>query len=239
VVHDGAVPPIPDRWALVLAGGPLLAGGSAVAGRILAGSARPDLVIAADGGLGHARDLGVDVDVVVGDLDSVTSADLAAARSRGTTVQEHSPDKDATDLELALDAALARGATRLTVAGIAGGRADHHLANVLLLAHDRYRDLEVDGLWGGDLLAVVRDSRRLTVDAGAVVTLLPVGGPALGVSTEGLRWPLSDDTLVAGTTWGVSNVALRTEVTVQVRSGVVVAIVPDLAADGGGEASRS
>jgi len=228
VVHDWLVAAAPHVWALVLAGGPRLDAGSPLAERLLAGRPRPDVIIAADGGLGHARRLALPVDVVVGDLDSATTADLSAVTAQGSSIEQHSPDKDATDLELAMNAAVERGATRLTVAGIAGGRADHHLANVLLLAHERYRDVEVDGIWGGDLLAVVRGHRRLAVGAGAMVTLLPVGGPAVGVSTEGLRWPLVDDTLIPGTTWGVSNIADEPEVGVGVRSGVVVAVVPDL-----------
>src|SRR5262245_7771279 len=91
-------------------------------------------VIAADSGLGGAHGLGVRVDLLVGDLDSVDAAAVEAAEADGTTVQRHPPEKDATDLELAIDAAVARGARRVTVVDGGGERLDHLLGNLLLLA---------------------------------------------------------------------------------------------------------
>src|SRR5262245_60062395 len=93
-------------------------------------------VVAADSGLHHAQELGWHVDVVVGDLDSVDPAALAAAEHRGATVERHPAAKDETDLELALLTARARGATRAVVLGVAGGRLDHFLANTLVLTAD-------------------------------------------------------------------------------------------------------
>ncbi len=89
------------------------------------------LVIGADSGVEHAAALGRHVDIAVGDFDSVSPAALAAAEAAGAEVLRHPPDKDATDLELALDLAVARGARRITVVGGHGGRFDHCLANAL------------------------------------------------------------------------------------------------------------
>ena len=58
-------------------------------------------VIAADGGLDRAAALGLDVDVVIGDLDSVSAEALAAAEAAGARIVRHPEAKDATDLELA------------------------------------------------------------------------------------------------------------------------------------------
>src|SRR5438128_1284712 len=96
------------------------------------------LVVAADSGALEAARLGLHVDVVVGDFDSLPPAALAAAVARGATVERHRPDKDKTDLELALDVALARGADRVVVVAGAGGRLDHAIANVVLLASPAY-----------------------------------------------------------------------------------------------------
>src|SRR4051794_20102363 len=80
-----------------------------------------DIVIPADSGLEHALALGCAVDLVVGDLDSVAPAALARATAAGTAIEQHPDDKDATDLELALDAARARGVERIVVIGGYGG----------------------------------------------------------------------------------------------------------------------
>jgi thiamine pyrophosphokinase len=136
-------------------------------------------------------------------------------------------EKDATDLELALEAARARGALRVTVVGGGGGRLDHLLANVLLLAAPRFGDLEIDALLPPARIAVVRSHNSLFGRPGELCTLLPAGGPADGVTTTGLRYPLRDERLPAGTTRGVSNLFVETTATVSVRSGVLLAIQPE------------
>jgi thiamine pyrophosphokinase len=184
-------------------------------------------VIAADSGLDHALALGRSVDLVVGDLDSVTAPALDAAVTSGTTVEEHSVHKDATDLELALDAARDRGATHVTVVGGHGGRVDHFAANLLLLASARYESLVVDGWVGTALITVVRGTRRLAGPPGSLCTLLAMGGPAEGVTTRGLRYPLDGEVLLAGSSRGVSNELVEADAEVTVASGTLLAIQPD------------
>jgi thiamine pyrophosphokinase len=183
-------------------------------------------VVAADGGLDRARALGVDVDVVIGDLDSVSASALAAAEASGTRIVRHPAAKDATDLELALDEAVALGARRVLVVASAEGRLDHLLASLLLLGSERYAAVELDAVVGDALVHVVRGERALTGTAGEVVSLIAVGGPAHGVTTAGLEYPLAGETLRPGSTRGVSNVFLRDEARVGLGSGVVLAVRP-------------
>lgn len=183
-------------------------------------------VVAADGGLERAVSLGLEVDVVVGDLDSVSPAALARAEAAGTRVVRHPAAKDATDLELALDEAVALGARRVLVVGSGGGRLDHLLASLLVLGSDRYEALEMDALVGDALVHVIRGTRRLRGTSGDVVTLLPLGGPAEGVTTEGLEYPLSGETLERGSSRGVSNVFTAAGVRVTVERGVLLAVRP-------------
>jgi thiamine pyrophosphokinase len=145
----------------------------------------------------------------------------------GTAVESHPPDKDATDLELALDAAVARGATTVTVVGGHGGRVDHFLANVLLLGHERYAAITLDAWIGTAHVVVIRDDVTLSGAVGSLCTLLAVGGPASGVTTHRLRYPLSDATLLPGSTWGVSNVLLEPTARVTVASGTLLSIQPN------------
>ena len=184
-------------------------------------------VVAADGGLHRAAALGLDVTVVVGDLDSVSAHALAAAESAGTRIVRHPEAKDATDLELALDEAVRLGAGRVLVVASAEGRLDHLLASLLLLASDRYADVELDALVGGALVHVVRGTRSLAGAPGELLTLLALGGPAAGVSTDGLAYPLRAETLDPGSSRGVSNVFAAPEATVTVDRGVLLAVRPD------------
>ena len=187
----------------------------------------PDaFVVAADSGLAEANRLGARVDLLVGDMDSVRPGDLEAYERAGGEVQRHPEDKDATDLDLAITAAIVAGAAHLTVVGGDGGRLDHLLGNALLLAAPRHAAVEVDGVFGGARIHVVRRRRDLTGAPGELVSLLALGGPARGVGTEGLRWPLEHATLEAGSTLGISNRFLADRAVVTVAEGVVLVVRP-------------
>jgi thiamine pyrophosphokinase len=191
-------------------------------------------VVAADGGLDRAAALGLAVDVVIGDLDSASPGALATAGATGARVVRHPEAKDATDLELALDEALALDARRVLVVASAGGRLDHLLGSVLLLGADGYAGVELDAIVGDALVHVVRGDRTIAGEPGELVTLLAVGGPATGVVTEGLEYPLAGETLEPGSSRGVSNVFAHAEARVTVGSGVLLAIRPGAAIAGGG-----
>jgi thiamine pyrophosphokinase len=184
------------------------------------------LVIAADGGAAEAFRLGLHVDVLVGDLDSITPEDLGAVEAGGGAVERHPQDKDATDLELALDRATASGATRVVVAGGGGGRFDMTMANALLLASPRWAGLQLDAIFGRARLTVVRTRRELAGAPGSTVSLLAMGGAAVCVRTEGLRWALDDETLEPGSTRGISNELMGAAATVSVERGVIVVVQP-------------
>ena len=183
-------------------------------------------VVAADGGLQRAHELGLAVDVVVGDLDSVTPDALAAAEAAGVRVVRHPPAKDATDLELALDESVALGARRVLLVASSVGRLDHLLGSLLLLGSARYAALELDALVGDALVHVVRRERTLSGAPGELVSLLAVGSPALGVVTDGLEYPLRGETLEPGSSRGISNVFTGAEARVGLADGVLLAIRP-------------
>jgi thiamine pyrophosphokinase len=183
-------------------------------------------VVAADGGVERAASLGLAVDVVIGDLDSVSPAALERAEAAGARVVRHPAAKDATDLELALDEAVALGARRVLVVASGGGRLDHLLASVLVLGSARYEALEIDALVGDALVHVIRVERTMRGTSGGLVTLLPLGGPAEGVTTTGLEYPLANETLHEGSTRGVSNLLVGAEATVSVARGVLLAVRP-------------
>jgi thiamine pyrophosphokinase len=206
----------------------VVSGGGPPAADAVDGLAGADLVIAADRGLDHALALGLRVDIALGDMDSVSNDGLAAAVAEGTRVERHPAAKDQTDLELALDQALAAGAERIVVVGEDAGRFDHLLAGALLLAHDRYAAVAVEARLGPNRVTVVRPTcpAELTGAPGDVVSLLPLHGPARGVTTERLLYPLADEDLPAGTTRGVSNEMAADTARVSLRGGVLLALQP-------------
>jgi thiamine pyrophosphokinase len=207
----------------------VLAGGDPVAPHVRAELTDDAVVIAADSGLHQAGPLGLQVDYVVGDLDSADPDAVVRAQAAGAVVERHPPDKDATDLELALDRARAAGAERITVVGGTGGRLDHFVANVMLLASARFADLEIDARLGDAYVVVAQGARPPHVIVGApgsLLTLLPAGGDAIGITTTGLQYPLDEATLRPGTTRGVSNVLVDAPGSVVLQQGTLLVIQP-------------
>jgi thiamine pyrophosphokinase len=184
------------------------------------------LVIAADAGVAEAERRGLGVDVLVGDLDSADPDAVARVEAAGGTVQRHPADKDASDLELAMQAAVAAEARRIVVVGGDRGRLDHLLGNALLLGSVRWAAVEVDAVLGAATLHVVRDDRSFDGTPGEIVSLYALGAPALGVTTSGLRWVLDDDELQPGSSLGLSNEFNGTTMRVRVGRGVVLAVRP-------------
>lgn len=189
--------------------------------------AAADLLIAADGGAGALERLGHRPDILVGDLDSAEPALVERVAEAGTQVERHPADKDASDTELAVEAALGAGAAEITILGALGGsRLDHELANVLLLADVSIVGLPVRLVHGPTTVRVVGNGRVLDIEGavGDLVTLLPVAGAASGVTTAGLRWELHDATLALGRSRGLSNEVTRSPASVSVADGVLLVV---------------
>jgi thiamine pyrophosphokinase len=212
----------PRAVALVFAGGDPV--DEDVAARLPSGAAT---VVAADSGVEHALALGCRVDLVVGDFDSADPAAIDAAVAAGAEVRRYAQAKDKSDLELALDAARERGASRLVVVGGAGGRLDHLLANMLVLASPSFADVGVEALVGRARITVVRRIARLTGARGDLCSLFAVGGPARGMRTSGLQYPLDGEDLLPGSTRGLSNSLVEPVATVTIEHGAVLAVQPD------------
>jgi thiamine pyrophosphokinase len=184
------------------------------------------VVVAADSGADHALARGLRVDVAVGDFDSIAAESLAALERAGTRVERHPAEKDATDLELALDAALAFAPRRIVVVGGDGGRLDHLLGELMLLGSDALAEVEVDAQLGPATIHVVRRERVLSGRQGETVSLLALHGPADGVVTDGLVYPLRGETLEPGSSRGISNVFAADEVRVALERGVLLVVRP-------------
>ena len=183
------------------------------------------LVVAADGGATKALAAGLIPDLVVGDGDSLGPAGMAAVREAGIPVELAAVAKDESDLELAVLAAVSRGATRLTILGALGGpRFDHALANGWLLAHDALvgrSAVLLDAVTRVRLLDATAGpaSAVLPGRSGDLVSLFPFGTDALGVATAGLAFPLRDEPLRLGPARGLSNVRSGPQARVSLRTG--------------------
>jgi thiamine pyrophosphokinase len=189
-----------------------------------------DRVIAADYGAAHARAWGWPLHLLVGDLDSLGAEEEALVAAGGVPIITAPAAKDETDLELALAYALAQGASEIIICAALGGRSDHLLANVLLLARPELADLDVTLVDGRESIRLLRggDSApahlELPGTPGDLLSLLPFGCDAIGVTTDGLQYPLHDETLFLGQARGVSNLFTSAQAGIILRRGLLLVI---------------
>jgi len=210
---------MPDDSILILANGEW---GDTTRLTDLAG--RAARVIATDGAWAKAAAAKIPVDCMIGDLDSLTPSEWAALQDSGIEIQVHPPDKDWTDLELAVDCALAMPARKLIVFGALGGRLDHTLANVLLLEKAAERGVEVELIAGDETAWLIRGEFTLPGGrTGDRISLVPLSDRVV-VRTDGLRYALNNEVLFRTSARGVSNVIDGVPVRIAVRSGTLLVV---------------
>jgi thiamine pyrophosphokinase len=210
------------RRALIFANGDLMDR------QALRAMIRPDdFLVAADGGLRHLRALGLQPEVLIGDLDSVEPEEVDALRAQGVRIEQYPVHKDETDLELAVEMVLQAGCKTLLIVGALGGRLDMTLANLFLLTLPALKKVDArleDGIDQVFLIRAGLTGRVIEGLPGDRVSLLPLGGPVRGVHTTGLFYPLHAETLYPERTRGISNRMLEPQAHVSLESGTLICI---------------
>ena len=185
-----------------------------------------DLVIAADGGQMHLKKFGFKSDILLGDCDSIDDAELSEIKAHNDSELITFPkEKDYTDLELAINAAMERGATSIVLLGATGTRLDHTTANIHLL----YKLIEnnIEGYIEDEYNRIYLVNKSLTIKKqdGHKVSILPLPPYAGGVTTKGLAYPLTDAKLTFGTGLGISNEFCEETAFISLKEGLVLVFV--------------
>ena len=178
---------------------------------------KDDLVIAADGGYDHLKRFGIRCDILLGDLDSITSA------PEGVKTIKHPVRKDETDMHLAYLEGARLGYKNFLIYGGTGGREDHTFANYCLLLYIREQ---------GGRATLVSEKARVTIIKNETVTicgipgrhlsLFPFGASCEGVSITGAEYECVDIKLLPSYPLTVSNIFKETPVTIGVREGALL-----------------
>ncbi len=186
-----------------------------------------DYLVAVDAGLQHLFSRGFLPDLLVGDLDSIKPDDLKHCLERGVEILRFPPEKDQTDLELALEEAVRRGFSDVLIAFGLGGRIDHTLGNLALLKNPLSEEAFIHFDDGQSEVLLLNEKRfmwAVHTNPGDIISLIPWQGDVRGVRTEGLKYPLAGETLILGQARGVSNLALGEYVSVSLESGSLLFI---------------
>lgn len=182
-------------------------------------------IIAADGGARIAEYYGFTVHTVVGDMDSISTEELDKLIENGAQVERFPQEKDFTDLELALNHASEAGFKWMRIIGGLGDRLDQTLANIYLLALPALKDCDVSMVAGKQEIRLLKPGQHLIEGIpGDTISLIPVGGDALGIQTDGLYYPLRDETLAFGPARGISNVLQTETAQISLKEGLLLVV---------------
>ena len=180
---------------------------------------RPDdYIICADGGYKHSKLLGVKPAVVVGDMDSIGDNDYDGE------IINLPIRKDFTDSEVCIKYILLKRFEEVMMLGFTGKRQDHSLANIFLLK--QFSDTQTDAYIVDEHneIRFTKNENIIYGKKGNIVSIIPVTGDLTGVTTEGLDYPLNNETLVFGETRGVSNImkADKCKITITNGQGLII-----------------
>ena len=176
-----------------------------------------DLVIAADGGFQYLQEEGIWPDVLLGDFDSLEY------EPRHEHLIRHSPIKDDTDMALAAAYGMEQGCERFFIYGGLGGRLDHTIANIQLLAGLSRKGMEVYLLGEGIVVtAITNESIAFDEMAEGMISVFCLGETATGVFERGLKYGLEDASLTCDRALGVSNEFTGMKSSIEVDKGTLL-----------------
>jgi len=175
--------------------------------------AASDLFVAADGGANTARELSLSPDVIIGDLDSYVP--LPDDKFRVI----HNNDQETNDLEKALSYVLGRGTSYVSVYGATGKRLDHTLKNISVLKQFQQHFSSIKFIDNYGEIFLLPGEYRTTLPIGTTLSLFPLSGSVEMISTAGLKYPLSNESLQNGVRDGSSNETVNEEIVITHKKG--------------------
>jgi thiamine pyrophosphokinase len=186
-----------------------------------------DLIIAADGGLRFCIQENIVPHLIIGDLDSVDKTQLMEMKKLGVEILQYPMEKDATDLELSLQIALDKGAQEVIILSALGARWDMTFSNVLLLASDVLINVNSRLLDQNQEIFCMKGPEQVDLihRKGNNLSLLPISDCARGVTLQGMKYPLNNESLCMGTSRGLSNIVINHKASIQIQSGVMLVCI--------------
>jgi thiamine pyrophosphokinase len=209
------------RVVFVISGGEIADGSMIRAGMA---ELAPVAIVSADGGARHLHAAGVIPDIMIGDMDSLDPDLQRYFEGRGSRIIRHSKQKDETDTQLALEYALDLKPDEVRIFGALGGRLDHTLANLSLLALGAERGIPVKIIDEWCEIFLVTGRGRIEGKPGQTVSIFPFSGPVTGIGLEGFEYPLTNAAMEFGRPYGISNRLIGLNGIIKATSGLLLVI---------------
>ncbi len=183
-----------------------------------------DFIIACDQGAEYLEQAGIQPNLLVGDLDSISEQTLSKLRLAEIPIEQHSVNKESSDLELAIDAAIKRGFEKIKISCALGNRTDYTLANTNLLLRQKYKELEISINEDNEqIIPLHNDIEQVISKPPSKRFSIILNGEGY-VSIEGAKWNLDNEYIVQGSSRLVSNLVEKDSVSILLKktSGLVV-----------------
>jgi thiamine pyrophosphokinase len=181
-------------------------------------------LVAVDGGLNQLIRIGKLPNLLIGDLDSITDKQVTSMHHANVEIKQFPKEKDETDLELALLELVSRKFKKLRIVGGMGKRIDHTLGNISLLSIPGLQNMDVRLVDDACEIFLVKKTATIKGKPNDRISLLPLFGPVLGITTKGLEYPLKNETLHPENTRGISNVMTLSSCAINFTKGKLICI---------------
>lgn len=181
-------------------------------------------LVAVDGGLNHLLRLGKLPNLLIGDLDSTTDKQATSMFKAKVEIIKFPKEKNETDLELALLEMVSRKFTKLRIVGGLGKRIDHTLGNISLLAIPELQNMDTRLVDDTCEIFLIKQTEEIKGKSNDRISLLPLFGPVMGITTMGLDYPLKNETLYPEKSRGISNVMKHSTCVINFAKGKLLCI---------------
>jgi thiamine pyrophosphokinase len=183
-----------------------------------------DIIICADGGIKTALKLGILPNVLLGDFDSVTKAEIAGFKDK-IKIIPFEKRKDYTDVHLCMKYAIENNHRQITLFGVLGTRADHSLVNVYLLKYALDNQANAKIVNEFNEIFLLNNFIRLNGVKNKTISVLPYTDKIEGICLKGMSYPLVNATMTKENPYGVSNYAVEDTVEINISGGTAIIVI--------------
>lgn len=185
-----------------------------------------EYIICVDGAIRYLVKMNVRPDIIIGDLDSISSEFLQIIEEENIPIAKFPSEKDETDTELAILLALEKNSSEITLLGGIGSRVDHSFTNFTLLARTAEKDVKCRMLNEKNDCYFVKDKISFEdFDKSYNVSIIPLTAEIIVEKTEGLYYPLANEVIARGSSRGISNVPLDKKIAITITKGMAMVVL--------------
>lgn len=184
-----------------------------------------DFILAADGGTNYCIKASILPDLIIGDLDSISSEILKISRKNNIPIEKFPAKKDSTDTELAIDYLINKGYKDITLMGVTGSRMDHTLGNILLLS--KLMDNGVKGKITDEynVIYLVQDGLTLSKERNSFLSVIPITNSGIIISLKGFEYELDNKEVSFASTFCISNKIIEDKGRIKIHKGKALVFI--------------